>query len=75
MPAEIRRHTTAALAACLALRVVGVAQTPDPQTVGPRVGDRVPDFSLTDQHGRTRSFRSTLGPKGAVLVFFRSADW
>jgi hypothetical protein len=51
------------------------AQTVDPQTLGPRVGEHVPDFSLPDQHGATRSLRSTFGPKGAVLVFFRSADW
>jgi len=51
------------------------AQTPDPAALGPKVGERVPDFSLPDQHGATRTLRSTFGPKGAVLVFFRSADW
>jgi hypothetical protein len=30
---------------------------------------------LPDQHGITRSLRSLMGPKGAILVFFRSADW
>ena len=74
MPAP-SRSTAASLVACLALVVVTGAQTPDPQTLGPKVGERVPDFNLTDQHGTTRSLRSTLGPKGAVLVFFRSADW
>jgi hypothetical protein len=54
---------------------VAAAQAPDPQTLGPKVGERVPDFSLPDQHGVTRSLKSTFGPKGAVLVFFRSADW
>jgi hypothetical protein len=52
-----------------------IAQGPDPQTLGPQVGDRVPDFSLQDQSGRSRTLQSTFGPKGAVLVFFRSADW
>jgi hypothetical protein len=42
---------------------------------GPAVGQRVPDFSLTDQGGTTRTLRSILGPNGAMLVFFRSADW
>mgnify|MGYP003694300539 CR=1 FL=1 len=51
------------------------AQTPDPRTLGPKVGERVPDFRLPDQHGATRSLHEILGPKGAVLVFFRSADW
>ena len=50
-------------------------QAPDPQTLGPKVGKRVPDFSLPDQHGVTRPLVSMLGPKGALLVFFRSADW
>ena len=54
---------------------VAAAQAPDPQTLGPKAGERVPDFSLPDQHGVTRSLKSTFGPKGAVLVFFRSADW
>jgi hypothetical protein len=45
------------------------------QTVGPKVGDGLPDFSLRDQHGDVRSLKSFLGPNGAVIVFFRSADW
>jgi hypothetical protein len=55
--------------------LVAIAQAPDPRTLGPKVGDRVPGFSLPDQRGVTRSLASTFGPKGAVLVFFRSADW
>ena len=47
----------------------------DVETLGPQVGDTVPDFSLPDQHGTTRTLKSLMGPKGAVLVFFRSADW
>ena len=63
--------------AALLLGVVlaATADGPDPQTLGPKVGERVPEFSLPDQHGATRTLKSTLGPKGAVLVFFRSADW
>ena len=62
----------------VALSLAGVltaAQAPDPTMLGPKIGERVPDFSLPDQHAVTRTLRSTLGPKGAVLVFFRSADW
>ena len=55
------------------------AQSPAPlvdvQTIGPQVGDVVPDFSLRDQRGQVRTLQSVLGPKGAMLVFFRSADW
>ncbi len=47
----------------------------DVETVGPKVGATVPDFTLQDQTGQTRALSSLLGPKGAVLVFFRSADW
>ncbi len=48
---------------------------PDIQKLGPQVGDRVPDFTLTDQHGQSRTLASLVGPKGAMLVFYRSADW
>ena len=54
------------------------AQAPpsiDTSTIGPQVGDTVPDFSGTDQFGRPQTLASSLGPKGAMLVFFRSADW
>ena len=47
----------------------------DPQTLGPKVGQRVSDFTLPDQHGAARTLKSTFGPRGAILVFFRSADW
>jgi len=42
---------------------------------GPEVGQPVPVFSAQDQDGRTETLKSILGPKGAMLVFFRSADW
>jgi hypothetical protein len=51
------------------------ASSVDVETVGPRVGDALPEFNLHDQGGRVRSLKSLLGPNGAVIVFFRSADW
>lgn len=42
---------------------------------GPNVGERVPDFRLQDQNGNEKTLRSVMGPKGALLVFYRSADW
>jgi peroxiredoxin len=39
------------------------------------VGERVPDFSLPDHTGRVRNLESIMGPRGAMLVFLRSADW
>jgi len=56
-------------------------QTPAPaaavdlDSVGPQVGHALPDFDLADQRGVRRSLKSILGPSGAVIVFFRSADW
>ena len=47
----------------------------DVSKLGPQVGQQVPDFSLKDQAGTTRNLNSIMGPKGAMLVFFRSADW
>jgi hypothetical protein len=51
------------------------ASSVDVETVGPKVGEAVPLFSLQDQNGHAQSLKSLLGPEGAVLVFFRSADW
>ena len=42
---------------------------------GPDVGQQVPAFSAQDQEGRNQNLKSIMGPKGALLVFFRSADW
>lgn len=43
--------------------------------MGPKIGETAPAFSLADQNARTRTLASVLGPKGALLVFFRSANW
>jgi hypothetical protein len=42
---------------------------------GPGVGQLMPDFSAQDQTGRNQTLKSIMGSKGAMLVFFRSADW
>jgi hypothetical protein len=47
----------------------------DVSKLGPQVGERVPDFGLVDQTGRTRNLQSIMGSRGAMLVFIRSADW
>ncbi len=70
--------TVAILAAALIVQVpVGAQprQKIDVSKLGPQVGDRVPDFSLKDQNGKDWTLRSIMGPKGAMLVFIRSADW
>ncbi|MBZ5611303.1 MAG: peroxiredoxin family protein [Acidobacteriia bacterium] len=55
--------------------LLGVAGLLSARDYGPPVGSRMPDFALQDQDGKTRSLQSLLGPKGAVILFFRSADW
>jgi hypothetical protein len=42
---------------------------------GPAVGATAPSFEALDQNGRLQSLKTITGPKGAVLVFVRSADW
>ncbi len=46
-----------------------------PPKTGPAVGQLVPDFSARDETDRIQTLKSIMGPKGAMLVFFRSADW
>ena len=43
--------------------------------VGLRVGQKAPDFSCVDQLGKTQTLETLRGPKGTVLLFYRSADW
>ena len=47
----------------------------DVSKLGPQVGDKVPAFSLPDQTGAVKTLESIMGPRGAMLVFLRSADW
>jgi hypothetical protein len=42
---------------------------------GPAIGSAAPPFELLDQNGRSHTLKSLLGPKGAIVVFYRSADW
>jgi len=60
------------LASVLWLCAVAAAVT---VPTGPNAGDPAPDFRLPDQNGAWQTLHSILGPKGALLVFYRSADW
>lgn len=68
-------------AALLAAVVILGAQAPpatsaaDLARLGPQIGERVPDFRLPDQTGAPRDLKSVLKRGGAMLVFFRSAEW
>jgi cytochrome oxidase Cu insertion factor (SCO1/SenC/PrrC family) len=79
-------QTRNALVLALAVLVIGVGEAREPQSaavapkvdvesIGPRVGTALPDFTLRDQRGEPHSLKSLIGPKGALIVFFRSADW
>jgi hypothetical protein len=62
----------------VALFLLGLLQSKEGVTSfdpGPAIGDRLPVFEAVDQGGRPRTFESLRGPKGLVLLFFRSADW
>ena len=47
----------------------------DVASLGPQIGERVPDFSLSDQNGLVHTLDSIRGPNGTMLLFHRSADW
>jgi hypothetical protein len=47
----------------------------DGATTGLKVGEKIPDFALSDQNGNQRTFHDLTGPSGLLLVFSRSADW
>ena len=47
----------------------------DLSSLGPQVGERVPDFALPDQYGRIQTLDSIMGERGAMILFHRSADW
>ncbi len=58
-----------------AVLILGGASLLAAREYGPPIGSRMPDFTLRDQNGATHTLKSLLGPKGAVILFFRSADW
>ena len=43
--------------------------------IGLEIGQTAPAFALTDQFGHEQSNQTLKGPKGMVILFFRSADW
>ena len=42
---------------------------------GPDVGERLPEFTLSNQHGDAVDFHADRGGQKAVVVFYRSAVW
>ena len=71
----MRMHPVAAIVLTGAI-MAGQPRTPiDVSRLGPQVDEQVPDFTLSDQRGATRSQQSIMGERAAMLVFIRSADW
>ena len=52
----------------------GVAAV-DFAALGPPPGTPAPDLRLRDQDDIEQTLASLAGPRGTMLVFFRSADW
>jgi len=66
----------AGIALAWASQFCGTAQAQESGVkTGPAVGERIPSFELVDQTGKTQNFASLRGPKGLLLLFYRSADW
>lgn len=76
---DLRFARTVAILVLSTLSYPARAQAPrekiDVSKLGPQVGEKVPDFNLKDQYGNVQTLQSIMGPKGAMLVFVRSADW
>ena len=49
--------------------------TDEGMKTGPAIGETIPEFEAEDQNGKLISFQNIIGPKGAVILFHRSADW
>lgn len=70
-----RRRIVAALWVTLSGSVLAQTAQVEIDKLGPQVGERAVPFALPDQFGRVQTLESLAGPKGTMLVFFRSADW
>jgi len=69
---RLRTHLVPAL---IFFSTCAVASAQQAIKTGPEVGSTLPSFEAPDQNGRAQNLQSVLGPKGALLVFYRSADW
>lgn len=71
----MKRLTIVSVMCAVAFVAGASAQQVDVNTLGPQPGQQAPAFSLPGHDGKTYSLSSAAGPKGTMLVFFRSADW
>jgi len=80
MGTKIQKPITSLLlvALMLGLSTAALAQSRtaiEVASLGPQVGDLVPNFRLIDQNGTPQTLESIAGPNGTMLLFHRSADW
>jgi hypothetical protein len=61
--------------ALMVAHAVTFASQPDIAALGPQVGAEIPRFAALDQFGRRQTLESIVGAQGAMVVFYRSADW
>lgn len=54
---------------------IRVASIQPVTSFGLNPGQKAPDFSARDQFDREQTLATLRGPKGTVLLFYRSADW
>jgi hypothetical protein len=76
--ATMRRALLAAVVACAVSPIGLLGQAlavVDTSKLGPQAGSVAPAFTGVDQFGKSHTLASSYGPKGTMLVFFRSADW
>jgi hypothetical protein len=55
--------------------LMGLAAAAASVPSGPAIGSVIPAFEAIDLNGHPRTLSTLTGPKGLLLVFFRSADW
>lgn len=72
---HLTRWRTHLLPALIFFSACAVVLAQEAIKTGPEVGATLPSFEAPDQRGRLQNLKSILGPKGALLVFYRSADW
>ena len=74
-----RTITAAALSIAALTWLAAPAAAADPELMkdppGVKVGEKAPDFELTDQYGKKRSLESFLKDSNTAIVFYRSAEW
>jgi hypothetical protein len=72
---QLTRLSLRLLPALILLSACAMASAQTAIKTGPEVGSTVPGLEAPDQNGSMQNLQSISGPKGALLVFYRSADW